>query len=161
VAFSCFVLLLGFSCDSSCVIHYFLCLMFNLLCFTSLHVTFCCFVCFVEGKFWGVNKKQRSCDGRGGAQRPVLYVNESKKDGCAQRPGAHARPKPTSISIVPQRVFIFTLFRTISFLQQIPTLTDFHLSDRENGWGSNILPDPTFTYFILHILYCTYCTGFM
>ncbi len=42
------------------------------------------------------NKKQRSCDGRGGAQRPVLHVNESKKDGCVQRPGAHAPPKPTS-----------------------------------------------------------------
>jgi hypothetical protein len=34
--------------------------------------------------------------GRGGAQRPVLHVNEPKKEGCAQRTGAHARPKPTS-----------------------------------------------------------------
>jgi hypothetical protein len=39
--------------------------------------------------------------GGGGAQRPVLHVNESKKDGCAQRPGAHARPKPTSPYIFP------------------------------------------------------------
>jgi hypothetical protein len=46
-----------------------------------------------------VKKKRRSCDGRGGAQRPVLHVNEYKKDGCAQRPGAHARPKPTSFHI--------------------------------------------------------------
>jgi hypothetical protein len=37
--------------------------------------------------------------GRGGAQRPVLHVNEPKKDGCAQRTGAHARPKPTSLYI--------------------------------------------------------------
>jgi hypothetical protein len=27
-----------------------------------------------EGKLWGKNKKQRSCDGRGGAQRPVSRV---------------------------------------------------------------------------------------
>ncbi len=48
--------------------------------------------------FWGSNKKQRSCDGRvGGAQRHVWRGNEPKKDGCAQRTGAHARPKPTSI----------------------------------------------------------------
>ncbi len=39
--------------------------------------------------------------GRGGAQRPVLHVNEPKKDGCAQRTGAHARPKPTS-SVIPK-----------------------------------------------------------
>jgi hypothetical protein len=32
----------------------------------------------------------------GGAQRPVRRGNEPKKDGCAQRTGAHARPKPTS-----------------------------------------------------------------
>jgi hypothetical protein len=59
-----------------------------------------------EGKFWGVNKKPRSCDGRGGAQRPVLHVNESNKDGCAQRPGAHARPKPTSLSYICLRYFV-------------------------------------------------------
>ncbi len=35
--------------------------------------------------------------GGGGAQRPVARGNESKKDECAQRTGAHARPKPTSI----------------------------------------------------------------
>jgi hypothetical protein len=34
-----------------------------------------------------------------GAQRPVWHVNEPKKDGCAQRKGAHARPKPTSLEI--------------------------------------------------------------
>ncbi len=33
--------------------------------------------------------------GGGGAQRPVWYA-VSSKDGCAQRTGAHARPKPTS-----------------------------------------------------------------
>ncbi len=32
----------------------------------------------------------------GGAQRPV-WVAMSPKDGCVQRTGAHARPKPTSI----------------------------------------------------------------
>jgi hypothetical protein len=34
--------------------------------------------------------------GVGGAQRPFVRVNEPKKDGCAQRKGVHARPKPTS-----------------------------------------------------------------
>ena len=29
-----------------------------------------------------MNKKQRSCDGRGGAQRPFLCVNELKKTGA-------------------------------------------------------------------------------
>jgi hypothetical protein len=33
--------------------------------------------------FWGSNKKQRSCDGRGGgAQRPVWHGNEPKKTGA-------------------------------------------------------------------------------
>jgi hypothetical protein len=50
--------------------------------------------------FWGMNKKQRSCNGRGeGAQRPFWRVSEPKKDGCAQRTGANARPKPTSNTI--------------------------------------------------------------
>jgi hypothetical protein len=32
--------------------------------------------------FRGQNKKQRSCDGRGGAQRPVWLDNEPKKTGA-------------------------------------------------------------------------------
>ncbi len=32
--------------------------------------------------FWGMNKKLLSCDGRGGAQRPVLLVYEPKKAGA-------------------------------------------------------------------------------
>ena len=32
--------------------------------------------------FWGSNKKQRSCDGRGGAQRPVWRGNAPKKTGA-------------------------------------------------------------------------------
>jgi len=32
--------------------------------------------------FWRSNKKQRSCDGRGGAQRPVWGGNELKKTGA-------------------------------------------------------------------------------
>ncbi len=35
--------------------------------------------------------------GGGGAQCSVWPVNEPKKDGCAQRTGAHAQPKPTSL----------------------------------------------------------------
>jgi hypothetical protein len=35
-----------------------------------------------EGKFWGVNKKQRSCDGQGARSAPVLHVNEPKKTGA-------------------------------------------------------------------------------
>ncbi len=50
--------------------------------------------------FWGVNKKQRSCDGRGARSAPVLHVKWAQKEGCAQRTGAHARPKPTSYNIV-------------------------------------------------------------
>ncbi len=33
----------------------------------------------------------------GGAQRPFWHVKWAQKDGCAQRTGAHARPKPTSV----------------------------------------------------------------
>ncbi len=37
----------------------------------------------VRNNFWGINKKQRSCDGRrGGAQRPVWRGNEPKKTGA-------------------------------------------------------------------------------
>ena len=32
--------------------------------------------------FWGSNEKQRSCDGQGGAQRPVLRDNELTKEGA-------------------------------------------------------------------------------
>jgi hypothetical protein len=32
--------------------------------------------------FWGLNEKQRSCDGQGGAQRPVLRDNELTKTGA-------------------------------------------------------------------------------
>jgi hypothetical protein len=41
------------------------------------------------------NKKQRSCDGRRRAA-PRLGWQLAQKYGCAQRTGAHARPKPTS-----------------------------------------------------------------
>ena len=37
--------------------------------------------------------------GGGGARSAPLGVFKSPKNGCAQRTGAHARPKPTSISI--------------------------------------------------------------
>ncbi len=51
--------------------------------------------------FWGSNKKQRSCDGRGGGRAaPRLAWQWAKKDGCAQCTGAHARPKPTSNNII-------------------------------------------------------------
>jgi hypothetical protein len=39
--------------------------------------------------------KQRSCDGRGARSAPFVMLN-AQKDGCAQRTGAHARPKLTS-----------------------------------------------------------------
>jgi hypothetical protein len=42
----------------------------------------------------------------GGAQRPILCVNELKKDGCAQRTGAHARPKSTSLSYIYLGYFV-------------------------------------------------------
>jgi hypothetical protein len=35
--------------------------------------------------FGGLNEKQRSCDGGGGAQRPVLRGNEVKKTGARTR----------------------------------------------------------------------------
>ncbi len=39
--------------------------------------------------------KQRSCDGRGARSAPFAWQC-AQKDGCAQRTGMHARPKPTS-----------------------------------------------------------------
>ncbi len=42
----------------------------------------------------------------GGAQRPVLCVNELKKDGCAQRTGAHVGPKSTSLSYIYLGYFV-------------------------------------------------------
>jgi hypothetical protein len=51
--------------------------------------------------FWGSNEKQRSCDGQGGGRAaPRLGWQWAQKDGCAQRTGAHARPKPTSLSYI-------------------------------------------------------------
>ncbi len=43
-----------------------------------------------------MNKKQRSCDGREGRAAPHFVWLWAQKDGCAQRTGAHSRPKPTS-----------------------------------------------------------------
>jgi hypothetical protein len=43
--------------------------------------------------------------GGGGAQRPVSGGYELK-DGCAQRTGAHARPKPTSLIYIYLRYFV-------------------------------------------------------
>ncbi len=40
--------------------------------------------------------EQRSCDGRGGRAAPLWAWQWVKKDRCARRTGAHARPKPTS-----------------------------------------------------------------
>ncbi len=36
----------------------------------------------------------------GGARSAPLGVFKSPKNGCAQRTGAHARPKPTSLSYI-------------------------------------------------------------
>jgi hypothetical protein len=36
----------------------------------------------------------------GGARSAPFDVAMSQKDGCAQRMGAHARPKPTSLSYI-------------------------------------------------------------
>jgi hypothetical protein len=53
----------------------------------------------LEGKY-SVRSSEIAMGRGGGAQRPVLHVNEPKKDGCA-----HARPKPTSC-IICNVVFI-------------------------------------------------------
>ncbi len=46
-----------------------------------------------EGKLWGVNKKQRSCDGGGGARSAPLGVFESPKRGvrAAHGPAREAK----------------------------------------------------------------------
>ena len=55
--------------------------------------------------FWGLNKKQRSCDGRGGAQRPVWLFNEPKKTGACTR-----GQSPLVVNIlVPFRVFFVSI----------------------------------------------------
>ncbi len=61
---------------------------------------------------WGSNKKQRSCDEQGGGGRaaPRLACQWAQKDGCAQRTGAHARPKPTSTKNNYLTTPIFTFF---------------------------------------------------
>ncbi len=53
--------------------------------------------------FWGGAAKLR----QGGAQRPDLPCFWAQKDGCAQRTGAHARPKPTSYQITLYFLYIF------------------------------------------------------
>jgi hypothetical protein len=54
--------------------------------------------------FWGLNEKQRSCDGQRGRAAPRLGWQWAQKDGCAQRTGAHARPKPTTYIIYSSRI---------------------------------------------------------
>jgi hypothetical protein len=53
-----------------------------------------------EGKFWGVNKKQRSCNGQGGAKRPVWRGNEPKKTG-ARSARARTRGQNPLVYIYP------------------------------------------------------------
>jgi hypothetical protein len=44
--------------------------------------------------------------GERGRAAPALQVSELKKDGCAKRTGAHARPKPTSLSYIYLGYFV-------------------------------------------------------
>jgi hypothetical protein len=57
----------------------------------------------------GSNKKPQSWDGRGARSAP-FGTEMSPKDGCAQRTGAHARPKPTSINRI---ILAFSLKVTV------------------------------------------------
>ncbi len=55
---------------------------------------------FVFFCFWGMmNKKQRNCDGQGGAQRPVLRVNEPKKM-CARSARARTRGQNPLVNLL-------------------------------------------------------------
>ncbi len=44
--------------------------------------------------------------GGGGARNALFRAAMSLKDGCAQRTGAHARPKPASLSYIYLRYFV-------------------------------------------------------
>jgi len=49
-----------------------------------------------EGKLCWISKSSEAAIG-GGARSVPLIVAMRSIDGCAQRTGAHARPKPTSL----------------------------------------------------------------
>ncbi len=49
--------------------------------------------------FWRSNKKHKAAMDGGGRAAPRLGWQCAQKDGCAQRTGAHARPKPTSTTL--------------------------------------------------------------
>ncbi len=65
----------------------------------------------------GVNKKQRSCDRRGGAQRPVWHVNDSKKTGARS---ARARTRGQNPLVIDNVLVVVVLMAMIlSLLLQI------------------------------------------
>jgi hypothetical protein len=51
-------------------------------------------LCIFRGQ---IRSSEAVMGGEGGAQRPVWGWQWAQKDGCAQRTGAHAGPKPTSL----------------------------------------------------------------
>ncbi len=57
----------------------------------------------------------------GGRAAPLFACQSAQKDGCAQRTGAHARPKPTSILYLRYAAFQglseFTVVRFLFFVQ--------------------------------------------
>ena len=63
--------------------------------------------------FEGSNKKQRSCDGRGGAQRPVWLGNEPKKTGARS---ARARTRGQNPLVIKIFLYFSQLFIAGSLL---------------------------------------------
>jgi hypothetical protein len=59
--------------------------------------------------FQGSNKKQRSCDGRGGAQRPIWLGNEPKKTGARSARARTRGQNPLVFQILLCTYFFFSL----------------------------------------------------
>ncbi len=79
---------------------------------------------FVSGNsyFWGMYKKQRSCNGQGGAQRPVRHDNKPRKTGAR---GARARTRGQNPLVY--KILSYTIFNLVKYrlLQLISTFVTF------------------------------------
>ncbi len=89
------------------------------------YVLFICkyFVDFIY--FWRSNKKQRSCDGRGGgAQRPVWGGNELKKTGARSARARTRGQNPLVIYNIPKD----TILQYLPYLIQDEIMSDISMA---------------------------------
>jgi hypothetical protein len=94
--------------------------------------------------FLGLNRKQRSCDGQGGAQRPVLCVNELKKTGARSARVCMRGQNPlvvhSHLSLPCVKYSVPTLLTCVHLFHSWWPRVQFHLRPRARSTSGFTLP---------------------